>query len=473
MTDVPESDTPAGDGKSPLSSTPSSPSLKRLDEMSEPVASNRNKRKVGRWERPPEPRDWRWVVGHFGRALITLGLLMFGFVAYQLWGTGIETLRAQSKLESDFNSQLEAKGITAATLGPTTSASTATTVTAATNATTATTTATTAGTGAAATAATSTSTSTTSTTSLAPEPVPQNYGAIQPGDVLARLKIPKIGLDFYVVAGVNVKDLRKGVGHFPNTPLPGQLGNSALAGHRTSHLQPFYSLDELKPGDEIQVFTKLGDGYAYIVTDSLVVNPSDYYVITDSDPKVATLTLITCTPLGTSSHRLVVHATLDPTRSSAIGLPVINYGQQDPIPADTALPGDDTVPTDTAPTENAPPSSVALDPATGPAAIGPAATTGAVVTASASQVAPAASTASTRSSGFTGDAFSQGWFADSGAWPHVIGWGVAFGLLWYGLFRLAKRFRRLWLMLVVGFVPMLVVLFFFYENVNRLLPAAI
>ena len=303
--------------------------------------------------------------------------------------------------------------------------------------------------------------------------MPQNYGAIQPGDVLARLKIPKIGLDFYVVAGVNVKDLRKGVGHFPNTPLPGQLGNSALAGHRTSHLQPFYSLDELKPGDEIQVFTKLGDGYAYIVTDSLVVNPSDYYVITDSDPKVATLTLITCTPLGTSSHRLVVHATLDPTRSSAIGLPVINYGQQDPIPADTALPGDDTVPTDTAPTENAPPSSVALDPATGPAAIGPAATTGAVVTASTSQVAPAASTASTRSSGFTGDAFSQGWFADSGAWPHVIGWGVAFGLLWYGLFRLAKRFRRLWLMLVVGFVPMLVVLFFFYENVNRLLPAAI
>lgn len=303
--------------------------------------------------------------------------------------------------------------------------------------------------------------------------MPQNYGAIQPGEVLARLKIPKIGLDFYVVAGVNVKDLRKGVGHFPNTPLPGQLGNSALAGHRTSHLQPFYSLDELKPGDEIQVFTKLGDGYAYIVTDSLIVNPSDYYVITDSDPKVATLTLITCTPLGTSSHRLVVHATLDPTRSSAIGMPVINYGQPDPIPADTALPGDDTVPTDTAPTENAPPTSVALDPATGPAATGPAATTGAVVTASTSQVAPAASTASTRSSGFTGDAFSQGWFADSGAWPHVIGWGVAFGLLWYGLFRLAKRFRRLWLMLVVGFVPMLVVLFFFYENVNRLLPAAI
>ena len=95
------------------------------------------------------------------------------------------------------------------------------------------------------------------------------------------------------------------------------------------------------------------------------------------------------------------------------------------------------------------------------------------MTASTSQVAPGASTASTRSSGFTGDAFSQGWFADSGAWPHVLGWAVAFGLLWYGLFRLAKRFRRLWLMFVVGFVPMLVVLFFFYENVNRLLPAAI
>lgn len=380
---------------------------------------------------------------------------MFGFVAYQLWGTGIETLRAQNKLESEYNSQLETHGGTAATLGPTTSTSTAPVVTV-----------TPITTGPATTSAVGPATTLPDpATTVAPEPVPQNYGDVQPGDVLARLKIPKIGLDFYIVAGVSVKDLRKGVGHFPNTPLPGQLGNSALAGHRTSHLQPFYSLDELKPGDEIQVFTKLGDAYAYIVTDSVVVNPSDYHVITDSDPKVATLTLVTCTPIGTSSHRLVVHATLDPTRSSAIGLPVINYGQPEPIPVDTAaLPGEDTVPTDSVPTSSGPagtaaPSSVALDPA--PAAD--------VTTAT----SPAATATSTPPASFTDDAFSQGWFADGGAWPHVIAWFVAFGLLWYGLFRLAKRFRRLWLMFVVGFVPMVVVLYFLYENVNRLLPATI
>ena len=59
-------------------------------------------KRVSKWDRPPEPHDWRYFVGGLGKILITTGLLMFGFVAYQLWGTGIETARAQNKLENEF-----------------------------------------------------------------------------------------------------------------------------------------------------------------------------------------------------------------------------------------------------------------------------------------------------------------------------------------------------------------------------------
>ena len=68
----------------------------------------RRRDRVSRWDRPPEPKDWRYFVGNLGKVLIATGLLMFGFVAYQLWGTGIETARAQNSLESKFEERLAA-----------------------------------------------------------------------------------------------------------------------------------------------------------------------------------------------------------------------------------------------------------------------------------------------------------------------------------------------------------------------------
>ena len=59
--------------------------------------------KVSKWDRQKPPKDWRFWVGGLGKVLVATGLLMFAFVAYQLWGTGIETARAQSALEDDFN----------------------------------------------------------------------------------------------------------------------------------------------------------------------------------------------------------------------------------------------------------------------------------------------------------------------------------------------------------------------------------
>ena len=72
---------------------------------------------------------------------------------------------------------------------------------------------------------------------------------------MARLEIPRIGVDEIVVAGVGVDDLHKGPGHYPDTPLPGERGNVAIAGHRTTYGAPFHDIDELQPGDEVVATT--------------------------------------------------------------------------------------------------------------------------------------------------------------------------------------------------------------------------
>jgi len=441
-----------------------------------PPALGRNgkpkRKRISRWDRPPEPHDWRWAVGHIGRALITVGLLMFGFVAYQLWGTGIQTARAQNELDSQFDNFFFDSAIVPDTLAPLTSTTVVVTpdTTVSTN-------------GSAATdpstpldtvPVTSSSSETVPVTTAAPEA--QNYGDIDPGDALLKLVIPRIDFNWKVVAGVSSKDLAKGPGHFADTPLPGQLGNAAIAGHRTGHGGPFLDLDRLQPGDEIQVYTKLGDAYAYIVTDSEVVGPSDYQVITDSDPNVATLTLVTCDPKYTSARRLVVHATLDESRGSPVGLPLIFYGQDEPIPVEPILPSDDTTLDTSVNTNPATTTATAATDATGTTVAGGAPIETDLPTASSAAGSGGAdgSFPAPETAEFQGeDAFSQGWFDDGAAWPHVVAWAVLLAAVAYGAFRLAKRFRLLYLAFLVGFVPFVVVLYFFYENVNRLLPAAI
>ncbi|MCU1395391.1 MAG: peptidase family protein [Ilumatobacteraceae bacterium] len=453
----------------------------RTDPGNRPAPSNgnpgkRKRQKISRWDRPPEPHDWRWVVGHIGRALITVGMLMFGFVAYQLWGTGIQTARAQDSLKNEFKNELQDKGITQDTLAPPTSTTVASTV-----ATTGTVTPGSDGTATDPVASSTIGDATTTTTSIAP--VHQIYGNIKPGDALGEIIIPKIDLDFYIVAGVSKANLDDGVGHFPNTPLPGQLGNVALAGHRTSHLAPFYDLDHLQPGDEVQFKTAIGGAYVYIVTDSEVVSPSDYHVVTDSDPTKATLTLITCTPIGTSSHRLVVHATIDASRGSAIGESSTYYGETDTSTfntTDPSLPSDDTLPSDgSAAPDTLPADGTAT--ATVPGSVATDATTtvpaGTVATTSVSTTVAAAGGVTTTSVNpvdeFSDDAFQAGWFDDSSAFPQVAIWAVLFGLIWYGCYRLARWRRNAWIGIATSIIPVVVVLYFLYENVNRLLPAAI
>ena len=71
------------------------------------------------------------------------------------------------------------------------------------------------------------------------------------------------------------------------------------------------------------------------------------------------------------------------------------------------------------------------------------------------------------------DAFAGGWFDDSAAWPQIIVWGLLLAAITIGGYLLAKRQRRIWLGVLVSFVPFVVVLYFWFENVNRLLPPGI
>ena len=129
------------------------------------------------------------------------------------------------------------------------------------------------------------------------------------GDPITKISIPAADLKpTVVVEGTGASALRAGAGHYPNTPLPGEEGNVAIAGHRTTYGKPFANLDHLKPGDEIFLETPVGK-YTYKVTRApFVVTPTDFSVIAQTPGK--TLTLTTCHPKGSARQRLVIKAEL-------------------------------------------------------------------------------------------------------------------------------------------------------------------
>src|SRR5207248_9969524 len=106
------------------------------------------------------------------------------------------------------------------------------------------------------------------------------------------------------------EDLKKGPGHYPTTPMPGQKGNAAIAGHRTTYGHPFYDLDSLKPGDKIFVTTHQ-DSFEHDVDHTTVVDPHDVAVL-DPTPDNR-LTLTTCNPRFSAAQRLIIVAELKGT----------------------------------------------------------------------------------------------------------------------------------------------------------------
>ncbi len=127
-----------------------------------------------------------------------------------------------------------------------------------------------------------------------------------PGQAYANLLIPAIHLDVIVVQGTDPASLTQGPGHYPGSANPWDAhGEVAIAGHRTTYLHPFWSLDELGGGDRITLVTHHGT-FNYSVTGVTTVTPGDVHV-TDQTPR-PTLVLTTCTPRFSASNRLVVFA---------------------------------------------------------------------------------------------------------------------------------------------------------------------
>jgi sortase A len=142
------------------------------------------------------------------------------------------------------------------------------------------------------------------------------------GAAVARLSIPKLGMHWVVVEGVNQKDIRYGPGHYPDSAMPGEIGNFAVAGHRVRGI--FWDLDQIKPKDLIIVETRTAT-YTYRVTKQIIVKPTAVEVVAPvpshpgEAPKDQWLTLTTCNPKWDNYQRLVIHAILDHTdlRTSA------------------------------------------------------------------------------------------------------------------------------------------------------------
>jgi sortase A len=225
-----------------------------------------------------------------------------------------------------------------------------------------------------------------------------------------------------VVAGVERDDLAKGPGHYPDTPMPGDVGNAAIAGHRTTFGAPFNRIDELRSGDSIDVTTLAGIFHYKVNQAPKVVFPTDLSVL-DPTP-TATLTLTSCHPKFSARQRIVVTASLD--------LPSSPVPQVAPATTTAPPPGPSSSPNTVAP--------AVPDSAT---------------------VSPPHKRASD---------VSAGWLDERGAIaPTMLFFAVC--VLVVIAARRAWRRRQGWYWQVAAVVAFLPALYFFYENLARLLPS--
>ena len=223
--------------------------------------------------------------------LIAVGLLCLSFVAYQLWGTALYEHNAQNQLRHELAGKLHSPVTTTTTPTPATPGQTTTTG------------------------------SPASLVNRVAPPAPDP----KVGTPIGLLSIPRLGMQgVAIVEGTDEAQLQQGPGHYVGTPMPGEAGNSAIAGHRTTYGAPFYDLNTLQPGDPIYIQTAQGL-FDYQVVTSHVVLPSNVTVLAQTS--IPQLTLTTCNPRYSASTRLVVVATLKTSITSAS------------FPTTTTLPG--------------------------------------------------------------------------------------------------------------------------------------
>jgi sortase A len=221
-------------------------------------------------------RGVRWGVRFVGELLITLGLLLFLFAAWELWWTDVTANRAQATtiqaLEKGFAiGALPERGT--------------------------------------------------------PDP-PATLTKVPFGQAFGIVRIPRFGADYArpVLQGTDHDTLTKGMGHYVGTAFPGQIGNFALAGHRTTYGRPLHNIDLLRKGDIIVVETK-ASYVVYAVDRHVIVTPDHVDVIAPVPqqpgvkPTEGWMTMTACHPKFSATQRYVVFAKLVKTIPRASGLP--------------------------------------------------------------------------------------------------------------------------------------------------------
>ena len=129
-----------------------------------------------------------------------------------------------------------------------------------------------------------------------------------PGDAIGEIIMPSLDKHYFVVEGTDTDNLRKGPGHYPDTPLPGERGTVAIAGHRTTYGAPFRHIDDLERGQRIILSMPYGR-FVYRVEKTQIVDDSALWI---TDPVgYNRLVLSACHPLYSAAQRLVVFARLE------------------------------------------------------------------------------------------------------------------------------------------------------------------
>ncbi|MFC7375327.1 class E sortase [Brachybacterium sp. GCM10030268] len=219
------------------------------------------------------------VIGALGELLLTAGALLLLFLVWQLWWTDVMADREQSGIIAGLDSewgQVDQERIAPAQEGP--------------------------------------------------PPVPEIPGENM---VWGTMHVPAFDRERFPLAeGVSLEDVLnvKGVGHYLETALPGQVGNFSVAGHRNTYGRPFEDIARLEAGDPIVVETAEAF-YVYEVTESLIVMPQDVEVIApnpadpEAEPTERMLTLTACHPMYSARERYIVHAEFAYWTDRADGIP--------------------------------------------------------------------------------------------------------------------------------------------------------
>jgi sortase A len=140
--------------------------------------------------------------------------------------------------------------------------------------------------------------------------------------------IPRLGDSWVspVLEGVGDRSLTRGLGHYPRTALPGEIGNFSVAGHRATNGEPFARLDRVVKGDHVYVQTGTA-WHDYVVDRTAIVAPTEVGVVLPvpnspgAEPRERRMTLTTCHPRWGSTQRLIVFTTLAATTPASAGPP--------------------------------------------------------------------------------------------------------------------------------------------------------